>query len=107
MINIDFFVLKNGMLLGFDIYGHAECDVCGKDVVCAAVSSAAFMAANTISEVIKIAADAKVYDCGGMRLKVNEKDVALCSDVLLGFKLHMVKLEEQYPKNISVNYVEV
>lgn len=107
MINIDFFVLKSGLLLGFDIYGHAECDVLGKDIVCAAVSSAAFMVANTISEVIKIPADVKVYDCGEMRLKVNEKDAALCSDVLLGFKLHMVNLEEQYPKNISVNYVEV
>ncbi len=42
-----------------------------------------------------------------MRLKINENDAALCSDVLLGFKLHMVNLEEQYPKNISVNYVEV
>ncbi len=106
MINIDFFVLKNGILLGFDIYGHAERNACGKDIVCAAVSSAAFMVANTISEVIKVPADIKVYDCGEMRLQVNEKDAALCCDVLLGFKLHMVNLEEQYPKNISVNYVE-
>lgn len=107
MIKINFLTDEKGLLLGFDIYGHAEYDDHGHDIVCAAVSSAAFLTINTISEIIKIPADINVNNTGGMYLKVNEDYANLCRDVLLGFKLHMLNLEEQYPQNITVNYMEV
>lgn len=108
MINIDFFVINNGKLLGFNIYGHANYDDFGRDIVCSAVSSAAFMVANTISQILKINnADICVKKNGEMYLMINEKEANLCNDILSGFKLHMINLEEQYSKNIKVNYVEV
>ena len=107
MINVDFFTTEKGLLLGFNIYGHAEYDEHGHDIVCAAVSSAAFLVANTITEIIKVSADIRVDGAGTMFLKIKENDAALCSDILLGLKLHLLNLEEQYPKNVTVNYLEV
>lgn len=107
MINVNFLTTEQGLLVGFDIHGHAGYDEHGHDVICAAVSSAAFLAVNTISDVIKVPVDASVNDFGAMYLKINENNASLCNDILLGLKLHLINLEEQYPQNITVNYVEV
>lgn len=107
MIKVDFFTTKEGLLLGFDMYGHADYDDHGHDIVCAAVSSAAFLTANTISEIIKVPADININASGGMYLKISAREESFCRDILLGFKLHMLNLEEQYPQNITVNYTEV
>ncbi len=86
--------------------GHCaadENDEVGR-LVCASVSSAAYMTANTITEVICDRADIKVND-GEMILKVkNPSDKTLT--VLEGFKIHMQQLEEQYKDCIKV-YLEV
>lgn len=107
MINVDFFCEHDGELVGFEIRGHANNNVNGKDIICAAVSSAAYMTANTITDVINISADAEVYGSGNMYLRMKKNDAISCRDIMLGFKLHMISLEEQYPKNIVVNYLEV
>lgn len=107
MINVNFLTTEKGFLVGFDIYGHADYDEYGHDVVCAAVSSAAFFVVNTISDIIKVPVDAGVNEFGAMHLKINENNASLCNDILSGLKLHLINLEEQYPENITVNYVEV
>lgn len=107
MIRVNFFITEEGLILGYNVCGHADYDDYGRDIVCAAVSSAALLTANTISEIIKVPADASIDNDGGMKFKINENNANLCRDVLLGFKLHMLNLEEQYPKNITVNYTEV
>ncbi|MDQ5983592.1 MAG: hypothetical protein RUMPE_00616 [Eubacteriales bacterium SKADARSKE-1] len=107
MIKVNFFITAQGTILGFHIKGHAKTEESGKDIICAAVSSAAYMTANTMSEIIKADADVSVFDSGEMYLKINTKDINFCRDILLGFKLHMIALEEQYPENIIVNYTEV
>jgi len=107
MINIDFLVLKTGELIGFNICGHSNMAEFGKDIVCAAVSSAAYMTVNTISEIKKVDADIIIEEDGRMFFKIKNNNLMLCQDILLGFKLHMLNLEEQYPENIIVNYLEV
>ena len=47
------FVRKDGLLCGFTLRGHAGAGVSGTDVVCAAISSAAYLAANTITEICR------------------------------------------------------
>lgn len=106
MIKTEFFTNKNGAILGFQIKGHSESAEFGNDIICAAVSSAAYMTANTITDVIGVCADV-IVDEGEMSLTMTEKGALLCRDVMSGFKLHMVALEEQYPENINVNYTEV
>ncbi len=93
-------------LCGFEIKGHStqsSDDEIG-EIVCSAVSSAAYMVANTVIEVIK--ADARVsVDDALMILKVSEPSDEVIT-VLKGFKLHIEQLAEQYSSNIKV-YSEV
>ncbi len=108
MLSAKFFVLESGMIVGFEILGHSGYAKSGKDIVCAAVSSAAYMTANTITDVMGISADVSVIeDAGYMKMLVNSKDAVLCKDILNGFKNHLLLLEEIYLKNINVSYTEV
>ena len=106
MIRVDFFVTPQGELQGYSIKGHADFAQEGSDIVCAAVSSAAYMAANTITDVIR--ADARVEAAEGfMQLMAAGADAGRCRVVLEGLKLHLTGLEEQYPDYINVFYLEV
>lgn len=107
MISSNFLVNADGKLLGFHIKGHSGSGFFGNDIVCAAVSSAAFMVVNTITDVLNADANVSVLEDGEMTFKIDYKYVDLCRDIMEGFKLHMKGLEEQYPENIKVNYVEV
>lgn len=107
MINVNFFRAHDGNILGFEISGHAEGDTRGKDIICASVSSAAFMAVNTITDVIHACANIRVNNDGNMYLRIINSDVKMCRDIINGLKFHMMQLAQQYPKNIVVNYLEV
>ncbi len=92
--------------LGFAITGHCTADENDEQgrLVCASVSSAAYMTVNTITDVICDSADVSVDD-GEMIFKVknpSEKSLVL----LEGFRLHIQQLEEQYKDCIKV-YLEV
>ncbi len=106
MICANFLTTASGELLGFNISGHSGQGNEGNDIICAAVSSAAYMTANTITDVLKADADVEASD-GEMFVRVSKKDAISCRAVLAGFKLHMIGLEEQYPQNINVSYMEV
>ena len=108
MIKAEFFVTKEGFILGFEINGHSGYANSGKDIVCAAVSSAAYLVANTITDIMRVSADVSVDDSMGyMRLTVDKNKLSLCSDILNGLKVHLLLLEEIYSKNLKVSYVEV
>ncbi len=97
MIRAVFFEGENGR--GFEISGHAGGNA-GRDIVCAAVSSAVYMAANTVTDVIRIHADISERD-GYLKFSVcGENDSAAA--VLDGLKLHLSELSKQYPKKITV-----
>ncbi len=109
MIYIDFLLDKNNKeTIGFRAAGHAQHGDTGNDIVCAAVSSALYMAVNTATEVIGIKPLALNVDDDGMmffRLELN--DTLKCKDILRGLKIHLIGLEEQYPVNLQVNDMEV
>ena len=65
MTKVKFFADEKG-LCGFEIKGHSSknCDDELGKIVCAAVSSAAYMAANTVTEIIGDKAAADVSDGG-------------------------------------------
>ena len=54
MIRIQFLTQPEGALQGFFMEGHAECGEAGQDIVCAAVSSAAYLVANTLTEICRV-----------------------------------------------------
>ena len=101
MIRVKFLV-GNRQLTGFEIKGHAMFAQSGEDVVCAAVSSAAYMAANTVTEVIRANADAEAED-GRMLLIISDPDERT-ETVLRGMELHLTELSKQYPENIKIIY---
>lgn len=101
MIKIEFFSGING-LCGFEANGHAMYNNEGDDIICAFVSSACLMTANTVTEILKLDADAQADD-GYLKLMILE-NTASAQDILNGFKLHMTQLAADYPENIKVIY---
>lgn len=107
MICVSFLTAASGEIVGFSINGHAGYGEAGTDIVCAAVSSAAYMTVNTITDVLHVGAQVMVEDDGNLYLRVSREEAVQCRNLLAGFKLHMIGLEEQYPENIRVSYLEV
>ena len=105
MVTVEFYS-ANGSddLAGFCVSGHTG--VRGESIVCAAVSSACYMAANTILEILGIDAEASVSD-GYMRVIVNGDDIPKARVILAGLRLHMEQLVKQYPKQIKIIFSEV
>ena len=101
MTSIKFHADKIG-LIGFEISGHSSLD-CGDidgKIVCSAVSSAAYMAANTIEEIIGDRCEA-VVDDALMNIKViNPSNTS--RKVLEGLKLHLTELSKQYSSRIVI-----
>lgn len=99
MIKVEF-LIENEKTTGFEIKGHADFAEKGEDAVCAAVSSAAYMAANTITEIIGADAEAEARD-GEMTLKLKASDERT-ETVLKGLKLHLTQLSKQFPEAVEI-----
>ena len=102
MTSVKFLADKKG-IYGFEISGHSsvDCDDYEGKLVCAAVSSAAYMAANTVTDIIGDSAVAKV-DEAKMLFKVNSPSEASVK-VLEGLRLHLNELSKQYSNNIKIH----
>ena len=98
------FLFEDDLLVGFHLKGHSTAsadDEVGR-LVCASVSSAAYMTANTITDVVGAEVDVKVdEDEGRMFLKV-KSDYEQALPILLGFKLHMEQLSNQFTDYIKI-----
>ena len=107
MIRIDFLSPPEGGLLGFSIRGHADYAEEGADIVCAAVSSAAYLAVNTVTDILHVTPVSLRAGEGEMFLRIFPEDEPVCRDILAGLKLHLTALEEQYTGYLRVSYLEV
>ena len=107
MIKATFICSKNGAPLGFEFKGHSGYAESGSDIICATVSSAAYLVANTITEIMCVDAKATVDDDGYMKLTIQEKDAEKTKDILLGLQLHIKELSQQYPKHVTITTTEV
>lgn len=105
MITVTFFE-SHGVVNGFEISGHSDYSQEGSDIVCSAVSSAAYMTANTITDIQHINADVTERD-GFMSLRLSQSDAHKAQDIILGLRLHLTALSEQYNKYIKVKISEV
>lgn len=104
MIKIKFFESRH-QLVGFEASGHSMHAPQGEDIVCAAVSSACLMAANTLTEVVGLSADIKAED-GYLRFVLDES-IGSAKDIFDGLKLHLEAMSQSYPNNIEVTISEV
>ena len=96
------FLADGKILYGFEIGGHSstDCDDEFGKIVCAAVSSAAYMAANTVTDVIGDKADIEVSDAKMLFTCKKPSDATV--KVLLGLKLHLTALANDYSNNIKI-----
>ena len=93
-------ITKNGASSGFEITGHTLIDEYGKDILCAAVSSAAYLVANTITDILQIEADVDISE-GSMRLRTHD-DSEETAHLIDGLLLHMQALQDEYPGHIKI-----
>ena len=100
------FTVTDRVIRGFRISGHADYSAHGSDIVCAAVSSAAYMAANTINDVQLLQADITEQD-GLMQLGLSAEDAKSAEVILNGLLLHLNALSEQNKDYIKVKISEV
>ena len=102
MITVKFYS-QAGLLVGFSLDGHAGRGEEGEDLLCASVSSAAYMTANTITDVLHIQTDLEVGE-GHMRLLLSPEEAQRAQALFKGFGLHLASLAEDYPENVKVKY---
>ncbi len=101
MTSVRFWVGKDGPY-GFEMKGHStlDCDDAEGKLVCASISSAVYMAANTVTEIIGDEAEVEVED-GFMRFKVINPSPATVT-VLSGLELHLKELSSDYKENLRI-----
>ena len=92
------FYRNKGFTAGFLIRGHSGYAEEGSDVICASVSSAAYMAANTLTEIVGAEADIAVDD-GYLKLTLNEP-TDKTELILQGLELHISTLAQDYDEYI-------
>ena len=99
------FTIADGLLTGFSLSGHAGMGEYGQDLVCASISSAALMTANTVTEII--GADADIAESDGCLSITVKSRITACQDVLSGFRLHIQAHTEEYPQAVQLMNSEV
>ncbi len=100
MICAKFHFGENGA--GFTVQGHSGSAQAGEDIVCAAVSSAVYMAANTVTEVLGLSPKLDVRD-GFLSLALSDlAEAETARPILQGLQLHLAGLQEQYPDFIQI-----
>ena len=93
------FYEQDEKLRGFLIKEHSGYDEEGYDIVCASISSAAYLTTNTLTEIVGAKADIKVEEA---YLKFILKDkFTEAENHLKGLKLHLESLAEDYSDYIS------
>ncbi len=95
------FLFSGDLIVAFELKGHSGCGEEGTDIVCSAVSSAVYMAANTILEVLKIQAEAEVKS-GYLKFTMGFEDAEKAKIITDGLYLHLSELQGQYPNNLKL-----
>ena len=95
MVKASFCIRENSV--SFTVEGHSGYAEEGSDIVCAAVSSAAIMTVNTVTEILGEKGKVKVEDV--LQFEASGKPAR---DMIMGLKLHLEGLSEEYPDYVTV-----
>lgn len=93
-------VKENEVFKEISVKGHANYEDCGKDIVCAAVST---ICITTINGILSICNDSISYieKDGYLNIKVLKNDLNT-NKLLLNMINMLEELEHDYPKNIKI-----
>ncbi len=95
------FLFSDEVVVSFELSGHSGYAEEGDDIVCSAVSSAVYMVANTIIEIMKLSPEAEVRD-GYLKFTMNIDDARKSKVITDGLYLHLSELQGQYPNNLKL-----
>lgn len=99
------FIKRNGKLIGFSVGGHSGFADRGEDVVCASVSSAVQLTANTMTECFGIKAKVKV---SGNKIQLELPSYEETGEKLIkGLYMHLEIISEEYEGTIKITTSEV
>lgn len=94
------YLVENGKISEIEISGHAEYDESGKDIVCAAVSTAIIVTANAV-ELLNLNSNRELMiDEGYFKFKVL-KNHDILNKLLVNLEYTLYDLEKQYPNYIK------
>lgn len=105
MTSVKFFYCNN-MLNGFEVSDHATTnanDTLGA-LVCASISSAVYLTANTLTDVVF--AKASITEKDGYFKLLLKDNIKQSQTTLKGFKMHIENLCSQYNSNIKIDSEE-
>jgi uncharacterized protein YsxB (DUF464 family) len=95
------FLFSDETVISFELSGHSGAGEEGTDIVCSAISSAVYMAANTIIEIMKLNPETVVRD-GYLKVQMNLEDARKSKVITDGLYLHLSELQSQYPNNLKL-----
>ncbi len=95
------FLFSDETVISFELSGHSGAGEEGTDIVCSAISSAVYMAANTIIEIMKLEPETVVRD-GYLKVKMTLEDARKSKVITDGLYLHLSELQSQYPNNLKL-----
>ena len=95
------FLFSDDTIVSFELSGHSDYAKEGSHIVCSAVSSAVYMAANTIIEIMKISPETVVRD-GYLKVQMKPEDARKSKVITDGLYLHLSELQNQYPNNLKL-----
>ena len=95
------FLFSDDVIISFELSGHSGAGEEGTDIVCSAISSAVYMAANTIIEIMKLSPETVVRD-GYLKVQMNSEDARKSKVITDGLYLHLSELQNQYPNNLKL-----
>ena len=105
MITADFY-LKNERFIGFSVRGHAGFAESGRDIVCAAVSSAVELTANGITEILHMDAAVDVFE-NEVKLLLPDTQNQTAVQFLQALRLQMELIGEEYSGRLRLLDMEV
>lgn len=105
MITAEFY-LQEEEFRGFSIKGHAGYAEYGSDIVCASVTSAVEMAANGITEILKVPAVVGAFE-NEVRLMLPEGNYPEAVHFIVALRLHLGLLSQDYAENLRLIDMEV
>jgi len=93
------FIFPSADAAAFVIEGHTGYAEEGEDIVCAAVSSASILTANTITEILGVDAEAEVDD-GFLKFSFRGSKEAV--KLVRGLELHLKEIMKEHPTHLFV-----
>lgn len=103
---------KKDYITGFKMYGHAEFDEYGSDIVCSAASMLAYNTIDTFTDILKLSDYINIkmeenlinLDLKSQIQEINMHDSQL---ILKKFELGMKSLSLEYSDYVKIYYMEV